>query len=331
MSLSKLADTFQGVKVLVIGDVMLDRYWWGDVTRISPEAPVPVVRMKSASLAAGGAANVAANIAGLGASASLLGYVGEDAEGTHLTDIVAANGVDISLIVRSADRPTTVKTRVVAHGQQVARVDLEITEPLSAESEAMVIEAFRSSVQKFDSVAVSDYAKGLLTPTMLREVTETCARISKPVIIDPKGKDYSKYRGATVLTPNRREAAEACNLDDTGKPLVEVAGKRLIDELKIDALLITEGDEGMTLFRRGEASVHLPATAREVYDVTGAGDTVLASIAAALGSGLDIVTAARFANLAAGSAVERVGTTIVTMDMLEENNSLEELLSKENE
>jgi rfaE bifunctional protein kinase chain/domain len=312
----KLLDDLKNIKVLVVGDVMLDRYWWGDVTRISPEAPVPVVRLTRSTVAAGGAANVAANIAGLGAKPLLVGGIGDDSEANLLPDVLKKAGISSDYLVRIPGRPTTIKTRVIAHSQQVTRIDQETDEPLRSEHEELIVQKIYETIAEVDAVAVSDYAKGILTKPVLHAIIETAKKRKKPVIIDPKGKDYSKYRGATILTPNRREAAVACNIEDNGKPVVTHAGERLLKEIGVDAVLITEGEEGMTLFRPSRRPVHMTALARQIYDVTGAGDTVIGVLATAVGAGANLAEAAELANIAAGLVVEQVGTTAVNLDEL---------------
>lgn len=309
-------DAFKGSEVLVVGDVMLDRYWWGDVNRISPEAPVPVVRMRSTSLAAGGAANVAANIAGLGGIPYLIGVVGDDAEGNLLPDILLTAGVSGDHLVRLAGRPTTVKTRLVAHGQHVARVDQESDDELSADHVETVNMAISEIIEKCRVVVVSDYAKGLLTDAVLSHVISTARDLGRPVLVDPKGKNYQKYAGATLLTPNKREALDACGLDDGPEELVDAAGKDLMERLSLDSILITQGEKGMTLFETGKSPFHLHARARKVYDVTGAGDTVIATIAVALAGGMSLPDAASIANIAAGLVVETVGTSSIKLSEL---------------
>ncbi|PYS97854.1 MAG: D-glycero-beta-D-manno-heptose-7-phosphate kinase [Acidobacteria bacterium] len=312
----QILENFSKLNVLVIGDVILDRYWWGDVSRISPEAPVPVVRLKNTSLAAGGAANVAANVAGLGATPILVGIVGDDDGAKQFPDVLKSANVSSDHLVRDRHRPTTVKTRIVAHSQHVVRVDQEHADRISSETESAIIDKLRLEIGRVDAIAVSDYAKGMLTDKVLKDLFAIAAEHGKPVLVDPKGKDYAKYKGAALLTPNRREAAEACNFEDTGD-VVNRAGTKLMDDLNLDALLVTEGEEGMTLFRRSQSSIKMGAEARQVYDVTGAGDTVIATFAVAIGAGADVETAARLANAAAGLVVEQVGTTAVTVSALE--------------
>jgi D-beta-D-heptose 7-phosphate kinase/D-beta-D-heptose 1-phosphate adenosyltransferase len=308
----QIFDSFSKLNILVVGDVMLDRYWWGDVSRISPEAPVPVVRLRNMSLAAGGAANVAANISGLGANPILLGVTGDDDEAGLFPRVLSSSNVSADHLIRDEKRPTTVKTRVIAHSQQVVRVDQEDPDRISPETEELICKRLQDLIPTADAIAISDYAKGMLTDSLLETLFELAAENSKPVLVDPKGRSYGKYIGATLLTPNRREAAEACNFDD-GQDVVERAGEKLMTEFGFDTVLITQGEEGMTLFRRSHDPFHLHAQAREVYDVTGAGDTVLATLATALGAGADVEEAARLANVAAGLVVEQVGTTTITI------------------
>lgn len=296
---------------------MLDRYWWGDVDRISPEAPVPVVRLTQSSFVAGGAANVAANIAGLGARPHLVGVIGDDEGAGQLPAALAQANVGAEHLVVSQDRPTTVKTRVVAHHQHVVRVDHEATAPIDESCARDVAAAARELLGGAQVLLLSDYAKGVLTPELITELIAVAKELGLPVLVDPKGRDYERYAGATLLTPNRTEAAQAVGLDPHASGVVARAGEELIEKLKIDSLLITEGEDGMTLFERNRKPLHLDASARQVYDVTGAGDTVIATLAVALGAGANLPEAARIANVAAGLVVQQVGTTTVSADRLE--------------
>ncbi|MBP6005124.1 MAG: D-glycero-beta-D-manno-heptose-7-phosphate kinase [Pyrinomonadaceae bacterium] len=311
---------FTNVKILVVGDVMLDRYWWGSVDRISPEAPVPVVRLGRTSNAAGGAANVAANIAGLGASVILVGITGEDAEAELLRGIVSENPLIVCRFIALESRETTVKTRIVAHNQQVVRLDQETTSQIGLSEAESILKQIIPMIASIDVLVISDYAKGFLTPEITQKLIYLARSNGKPVLIDPKGKDYSKYSGATLLTPNKQEAAEATALNPGTPDLVDRSGEILMRSLNLEALLITRGEEGMTLLQNGHEHRHLAATARKVFDVTGAGDTVIATMSVALGSGLDFYQAAEIANLAAGLVVETVGTTPVTGKMLTDEN-----------
>lgn len=315
-NLDILLRRFGGVSALVVGDVMLDRYWWGNVDRISPEAPVPVVRLTQSSLVAGGAANVAANIAGLGARPWLVGVAGDDEGGAQLPGALKDANVDAEHLIRTPGRPTTVKTRVVAHQQHVVRVDLEDSRPISDSCAGELATTAERLLSDAQVLVLSDYAKGVLTPELLDRLIAHARELRLPVLIDPKGRDYERYAGATLLTPNRTEAALAVGLDPHEPSVVRRAGEIIIENLRIDALLITEGEDGMTLFERDRAPVHLDASARQVYDVTGAGDTVIATLSVALGAGADLLTAAMIANVAAGLAVQQVGTTTVSLDQL---------------
>jgi D-beta-D-heptose 7-phosphate kinase/D-beta-D-heptose 1-phosphate adenosyltransferase len=316
-NLLETLERFSTLTAVVVGDVMLDRYWWGSVDRISPEAPVPVVRLTSSSFVAGGAANVAANIAGLGARPLLAGVIGDDEGGSQLPAALNQAKVTADHLIVSAERPTTVKTRVVAHQQHVVRVDHEDIAPIKEvvvnDLAAAVIELLREA----QVLVLSDYAKGVLTPALLTRLIATAKELNLPVMVDPKGREYGRYAGATLLTPNRTEAALAVGLDPQAPDVVARAGERLIENLRVDSLLITEGEDGMTLFERNQPPLHLDACARQVYDVTGAGDTVIATLGVALGAGADLPTAARIANVAAGLVVQQVGTTSVSMDRLQ--------------
>jgi D-beta-D-heptose 7-phosphate kinase/D-beta-D-heptose 1-phosphate adenosyltransferase len=313
--IDSLLDRFGEAHVAVIGDVMLDRYWWGDAVKISPEAPVPVVRMKRATVAVGGAANVAANLSGLGVRTTLIGVIGEDPEGITLTEELRRLGIESGSLITDSGRPTTAKTRVIAHNQQVTRIDHESHEPISSVVEKEVLEIARRILEVCDAIVVSDYAKGLLTESLLSELMQHANALGTPVLVDPKGKSYGKYSGAAVLTPNRHEAADACGISETEPDFVLQAGARLLNELDCGAILITRGEDGMSLFER-HSVLHLPTSARRVYDVTGAGDTVIATLAACLAAGADLPTSSRVANLAAGIVVESVGTTHIRSEDL---------------
>ncbi len=312
-----ILDNFANVKVLVVGDIMLDRYWWGSVKRISPEAPVPVVELQKSTFAPGGAANVAANIAGLGATAHLVGVIGTDHDADTLVDLLGKAHVLDGSLVRVVNRQTSVKTRVIAHSQQVVRVDQETTSEFSDEDHENIWKSIGAILPQINAVVVSDYAKGLLSPSLLWRLIDTARSHGKMILVDPKGKNYLRYKGASLITPNRREAAEACNLNEDMPDLVSIAGNQLLNELDLEMALITQGEDGMTLFQKDKEPLHLGTAAKEIYDVTGAGDTVIASLGVALGAGLEFVEAARVANLAAGLVVEQVGTTAITRKMLE--------------
>lgn len=304
------------MKVLVVGDVMVDRYYWGEITRISPEAPVPVVALQDVSLMPGAAANVAANIAGLGAKATLFGITGDDTLADMLPALLKDSGIAKSSLIRFPGRDTTVKTRVVANNQHVVRIDHETTTPISKKEVDGLFPRLSKAIDANDVVVLSDYAKGFLTDHLLSRIISATRRAKKLLLVDPKGKDFSRYSGATILTPNERETAEACHVDSHRHDLIEKAAPVLVSRLGLKALLMTRGSKGMTLLQENEKPVHLKAVARKVFDVTGAGDTVVASLAVAMAAGLDVLSAAKFANSAAGLVVEQVGTTSLTPQMV---------------
>jgi D-beta-D-heptose 7-phosphate kinase/D-beta-D-heptose 1-phosphate adenosyltransferase len=298
---------FSCARVLVVGDVMLDRYWHGATSRISPEAPVPVVRVESAEDRPGGAANVAVNIATLGAAATVLGMTGADADADALGDKLASYGAR-SDFVRVPGVPTITKLRVISRHQQLIRLDFEDGAP--PVDHAALLARFKERLAAADVVVLSDYGKGVLkrAPEFI-----TAARAAgKPVLVDPKGRDFSIYRGASVITPNRSEFEAVVGPCAGDEELVE-KGLALLRELELTALLITRGEEGMTLLREGEPALHLPTHAREVFDVTGAGDTVISVLAAALAAGLALPEAMVLSNTAAGIVVGKLGTASVTV------------------
>ncbi len=296
-------------RILVVGDVMLDRYWFGGVERISPEAPGPVVKVERTEERPGGAANVARNAAALGARASLLSVVGEDEAGTRLRELIAAENV-AAVLHRDASVSTTVKLRVIGRQQQLIRIDFESTP--SREVLADKLSDFESLLANCDVVILSDYGKGGLTHIV--RMIELARRVGKRVLVDPKGDDYGRYRGAHVLTPNRAELREVVGRWSDEADLARRA-EALRTDLALDALLVTRSEEGMTLFRSGSV-MHDPARAREVFDVSGAGDTVIATLAVMLAAGLDMMDAVRIANHAAGIVVGKLGTAVVTASEL---------------
>jgi rfaE bifunctional protein kinase chain/domain len=299
-----LLQRLASARLLVVGDVMLDRYWFGEVSRISPEAPVPVVKIERTEERPGGAANVARNASALGAGVALLSVVGEDEAGTSLQRLVEADRVAANLH-RDSTITTTVKLRVIARQQQLLRIDFE-TAP-SREVLADKLAAFRDLLPQYDVVILSDYGKGGLTH--IERMIELARAAGKLVLVDPKGDDYSRYRGANVVTPNRAELREVVGRWKGEDDLAERA-ERLRSELGLDALLLTRSEEGMTLFEPG-TRLHESTKAREVYDVSGAGDTVIATLGVMLGAGASLAEAMRVANYAAGIVVGKLGTAVV--------------------
>ena len=300
---------FRDCPVLVVGDLMLDEYLWGHVNRISPEAPVPVVEVQRRSFTAGGAANTAANVAGLGGSAILVGIVGDDAEGRRIRDLMSGLGVDTSAVVADSSRPTTTKTRVIAHSQQMVRIDQERLGPLSESVEAELLVYLEGVLPQVRAAVISDYGKGVITPSLCERFLALARSAGVPVIVDPKGTDYRKYRGATVVKPNQLETGKVLNRELRTTAEVERAGRELLEFLGVgSSVLVTRGAQGMTLLEADRTAIHVPAQAREVYDVTGAGDTVAGTIALTLAVGGNLETACRLASLAAAVVVGKVGT-----------------------
>jgi len=304
----KLPDTSKA-RILVVGDVMLDRYWFGEVSRISPEAPVPVVKVERSEERLGGAANVARNIAALGARASLLSVVGTDEAGQTLERLLAASSIDASLH-EDPQLNTTVKLRVLGRQQQLLRIDFE-NWPTHEVLQTKLAE-FEQRILHCDVVILSDYGKGGLTH--IAEMIRIAREHGKPVLVDPKGDDYARYAGASIITPNRAELREVVGRWTSEDDLAARVG-RLCAELGLDALLLTRSEEGMTLFA-ADGTTHEPALAREVYDVSGAGDTVIATLAVMLASGASLADAMRWANRAAGVVVGKLGTATCSIDEL---------------
>jgi D-glycero-beta-D-manno-heptose-7-phosphate kinase len=308
---------FAGRRILVLGDLMLDRYLWGRVDRISPEAPVPVVEVERESFALGGAGNVAANLQALGAEPVLVGAVGEDDDGQRLMETLGRRGVATGSVVRDATRPTTVKTRIIAHAQQVVRADRESRADLDGPALAALAGRLEAEVDRCEGIIVSDYGKGVITQGSL-ERTLGLARARKlTVSVDPKESHIDAYRGVSILTPNQHEAGYVQGRRVTDDASLADVGWGLQKRLDAEAVLVTRGPDGMSLFERGGRYTHLPTVAREVYDVTGAGDTVVSVVALALAAGADYPTASYLSNHAAGVVIREVGTAACTPAQLE--------------
>jgi rfaE bifunctional protein kinase chain/domain len=318
-TLLPVLDRFAGQPILVLGDLMCDHYLLGEVGRISPEAPVPVVRVRSERHTAGGAGNVARNLAALGAKPLLLSAVGDDDAGRMLTAILEADGVE-AILAREPDRPTTIKTRIIAQNQQVVRVDRETEAPLSETGRVLLTQTLRRLVASVAVVVVSDYAKGVIDAAVmaaLREAVQASAR--KPlVLVDPKPVNRDLYAGADLLTPNLKEAAEMAGLPGGSRLDILKAGLALFRRCHCRHLCITLGPEGIALFREPSDVLRIPTAARRVYDVTGAGDSVMAALACGLAAGRDVLTACMLANFCAGIAVSQVGAAAVTREELAE-------------
>jgi D-glycero-beta-D-manno-heptose-7-phosphate kinase len=315
--LRELLDGFPRVKVAILGDIMLDRYVWGDVNRISQEAPVPIVEVRRRSSRFGAAANVAENVASLGAGATLVGVVGEDDAGRELLSLLAGRGVDVERVVPDPERPTTTKLRVIAHSQQVVRADDEVTADVAGDVGESLLAGLRSAVRACDVLIVSDYGKGVVTASTLAAAISTARELGKKVCVDPKESHFGRYVGVTAITPNQKEAGAAVGLDITDEDTLLRAGWDLQERLAAECVMITRGEHGMSLFMAGGELVHLPTVARDVYDVTGAGDTVVSVLAVALAAGASMVEAAMIANHAAGLVIREVGTASVSRSAIE--------------
>jgi len=304
--------SFRGKLILVIGDVMLDRFIWGAVSRISPEAPVPVVEIKTETVCLGGAANVSANIHSLGGCPMPFGVVGDDIEGMRLQSEFRAMGAPVRGLVVDKERATSVKTRIIAHHQQVCRTDRENRTPISAAVQKKLSAGFRKALREAHAVIVSDYAKGLVTPSLLKEILPSARSAGKAICIDPKMRNLAVYRPATVITPNTLEAEHAAGMTISSNRDLVRAGRKILVQTRAEYLLITRGEAGMALFEGNSRVTHIPTVAREVFDVTGAGDTVISTLALGLASGLSILEAAVLSNIAAGIVVGKLGTASAT-------------------
>lgn len=310
-----LAREFSGKRIVVLGDLMLDEFIWGKVRRISPEAPVPVVDVQRQTLVLGGAGNVASNLLALGAEPIPVGVVGADPDAGRLKSAFESRGISTERIAVDPGRPTTLKTRIIAHSQQVVRADRESREPINNELEAQLVATLRRELAAADALIVSDYDKGLLTSGLLSATLPFARERGLVVCADPKSRSFERYQPVTIITPNHYEAAAAAGVSADDEAGLKQAGLRILSTVDCSAVLITRGEEGMTLFT-GEGIAHIPTVAREVYDVTGAGDTVIATLTLALAAGATPVEAAVLANHSAGVVVGKVGTAVVTMDEL---------------
>lgn len=302
-------------QLLVLGDIMMDEYIWGSVSRLSPEAPVPVVEVRAESVRLGGAANVAANIQSLGGRAVLVGVVGNDPPGERLVDQLEAVGIKSDGVVVDRTRPTTIKTRVVAGSQQIVRFDREIVQDLSKEAAERLLEIALERLREADALVISDYAKGVITTRIARELLPLARRRKKIIVVDPKVHHLHLYKGATVVTPNHHEASAFARLVIRGPQDLVTVGRGLFRKLDVGGVVVTRGEEGMSVFEDSQVT-HIPAVGKEVYDVTGAGDTVIAALGLALTSGASLREAAVIANHAAGVVVGKVGTATASRQEL---------------
>ncbi len=321
MRLLSVIRNFKGKRVLVVGDLILDRFLWGRVDRISPEAPVPVVEVSEESIMPGGAANVACNIAALGGRATVVGALGDDHAAELLQELMCDHGIKC-IDVRD-DRPTTQKTRVIAQHQQVVRFDQEDRTPLGGAALKELLKAVRDEAGKYDAIVVSDYKKGVVSRKLVDALLSS-ARRGATVMADPKVGNFHLYRGVTLITPNLKEATEASRVEVIDHDTLIEAGQTLMRKFSLPSVLITRGEAGMSLFEK-KTVTHIPTLAKKVYDVTGAGDTVIATLALARASGATMGEAAVIANHAAGIVVAEVGTAVATSEAVRESIRLSDI------
>ncbi len=309
--LREYVDRFSKARVLVIGDIIMDEYVWGNVSRISPEAPVPVVEVKRETRMLGGAANVIRNLATLGAKPILCGVIGKDRTGRKILDEIARMHLSADGIVTEGDRPTSIKTRVVAHDQQVVRFDRESRAEIRPRSIKRLLGFIEKNLDSIDAIVVSDYGKGVISAPLMKGLRELVQDDSVVIAVDPKTGNFEYYHGVDVITPNHHEAGIFCRFEVLDQETLVRAGRHMLRELDCRSVLITQGKEGMTLFENGGDIIHIPTVAKKVYDVTGAGDTVIGTFSLGLASGLDLRSAAIISNFAAGIVVGEVGTSAV--------------------
>lgn len=324
--LAQAVRRFPEARVLVLGDVMLDRYVSGSASRLSPEAPIPVLRPNARRATLGGAANVALNVATLGGQVTLVGVVGDDADGAELTRLLSASGIAPCMVI-APRRPTTAKTRFLVGTHQLLRLDEETTVAIDPETVGLVLDHFAEALRAADVVILSDYAKGVLCDTVLPAALAEARAQGRTVIADPKRPDFIAYRGATVLTPNEHEVRLATHIEAAEDSEADRAGRRALEDAGCEAVLVTRSAKGLTLVRRDEPAMHLPTRAREVADVSGAGDTLVAALAVALGVGASLPEAAMLANVTAGISVGKPGTATVSADELLGVLHLEDLVA----
>ncbi|NQT90815.1 MAG: D-glycero-beta-D-manno-heptose-7-phosphate kinase [Candidatus Omnitrophica bacterium] len=312
----KIISRFKDSRILVLGDIMLDKFIWGTVSRISPEAPVPVVWSRSESFMPGGASNVANSIRVLGAEVYMAGTVGDDEAGRILAAELAKNGIDNEGIVIDSSRPTTDKMRIIAHHQQVVRVDKESSGPVGKGVLNKIISFAKKKIPEVDAVILEDYGKGLMVPRLIKELVKFSKAHKKIIMIDPKEEHVDLYRGITAITPNRNEAEEAAGIKIRDVASLKKVGKRLLQKWSSEAVLITLGEDGMALFQKKGGFMHIPTVAQQVYDVSGAGDTVIGVFALAKASGAGLIEAAHISNVAAGVVVGKLGIASCTQKEL---------------
>lgn len=314
--LKSIVKSFDNASVLVVGDLMLDEFIWGKVSRISPEAPVPVVWVTSESLMPGGASNVANNIRSLGGKVYLAGVAGCDERGRLLIEELSKRRINAEGVVMEPERPTTLKTRVIAHSQQVVRIDRENLGGISRNAIKRIISFAGEIMENIDAVVIEDYGKGVIVPGLLSPLVRLAKRHKKIITVDPKESHFSMYKNITAITPNHHEAARAAGMPAENDASTEDIGRRLLKRLNCEAVLITLGENGMCVFEKSGKITKIPTVAQEVYDVSGAGDTVISAYTLALASGAKAIEAAHIANCAAGIVVGKVGIAVTTQEEL---------------
>jgi rfaE bifunctional protein kinase chain/domain len=322
--LKRCVERFSEARLIVVGDIIMDEYIWGDVSRISPEAPVPVVDIQEETKMLGGAANVLNNIAALGGKAILCGLIGDDQMGQDIVDRMKEQGLRTDGIITESHRPTSVKTRVVAHNQQVVRFDRESRKKLEADSTERILDFIRQLQEGYEAIVVADYGKGVISAELMEGLRGQVSRSSAILAVDPKIGNFECYHKVDVITPNHHEAGAFCRTEIVDQESLVRAGNQMLRELDCRYVLITRGKDGMSLFENGGEISHIPTVARKVYDVTGAGDTVISAFCLGLASGLDPKSAALISNFAAGIVVGEVGTSTVKAEDLKKvfNNPL---------
>ena len=311
--LLRIIEQFSNKKILVIGDVMLDKYIWGEVSRVSPEAPVQVVKVDKESYAPGGAANVASNVASLNGTTYMIGLVGNDPANKMLISELNSRQINTEGMVEDKNRPTIQKVRVIGKGQQLLRFDYENGNYLDERMETKIFDFVLKRIQNIDAIIISDYAKGIITKNLAEKLISLANEKKKIIVIDPKPKHKHFYKNATLITPNNNEACEMLNIEEKDDNDLIKAGKSLLENLN-SALIITRGEKGMAIFEKNNEITNIPTKAKEVYDIVGAGDTVVATLALALASNATLKEAATIANYAAGVTVGKVGTSTVITD-----------------
>jgi rfaE bifunctional protein kinase chain/domain len=315
-----IIDRFPSTRILVVGDIVLDHYIWGKVSRISPEAPVPVVNVTKESLLLGGATNVVQNIHALGGSVSVCGVIGADEAGRQLQRLLHSQKISTDGLIVEPIRPTTIKTRIIAHSQQVVRFDRETKDRIGKDTHRDVFEFVKRRIAEgLDAIVLSDYCKGVVTRELVKDIVRLAKKNRVIVSVDPKVSHFGMYSGATILTPNANEAAIGSRIEIRDDQSLLRAGTLLLKNLRCAAVLITRGEHGMSLFEQGGKVTHIPTVAREVYDVTGAGDTVISTLTLAMAAGASMLDAAKISNYAAGIVVGIVGTATVTPEELKES------------